>query len=156
MEVKSRFYIALSLLVLSLYAQGQDKSLFLELGGYGGFYSVNYEKPVIIKEASLKLRVGIGGFPLDQNSGILIIFPVGVNYEIGDGPHKLDLGIGHTITTSTLPSIHSQSNLSIGYLHRTDEKFWYRVSYTPLISHWVDFQYQHWVGICLGYRLSNR
>jgi len=152
----TRLNIVTLLLFAGFLSQAQDKSVFLELGGYGGIYSFNYEKPITIKETPLKLRMGIGGFPLDENSGTLIIFPLGLNYELGDGIHRLDLGVGHTVTTSTLPSIHSQSNLSIGYLHKTDEKFWYRVSYTPLISHWVDFQYQHWVGVSLGLKLNNK
>ena len=148
--------ISIFLLFLSLTTNAQDKSVFVEIGGYAGFYSINYQTPFEIKDIPLKLRLGVSAFPLDKNSGTLILFPIGLNYEIGTGQNRLDLGIGHTVTTSTLPSIHSQSNLSISFLRKTDEKFWYRVSYTPLISHWVDVQFQHWVGISLGYKLENK
>jgi len=74
--------ISIFLLFLSLTTNAQDKSVFVEIGGYAGFYSINYQTPFEIKDIPLKLRLGVSAFPLDKNSGTLILFPIGLNYEV--------------------------------------------------------------------------
>jgi hypothetical protein len=77
-------------------------SFFLQVGGAGLFWSVNYER--IFGDSDVSLRFGFGYIHLD---GVIfdhgfneedITLPAIINYYVGpSGPHKLQLGLGLTL-----------------------------------------------------------
>jgi len=73
--------------------------VYLELGGSGLTYSINYERLV---SENFALRGGIGITPgLLFIDGTLFTIPVSGSYLIGGDFSKLELGLGATYITST-------------------------------------------------------
>jgi hypothetical protein len=149
----------------------QKRSIFLEIGGSGGLGSINFEKPFWIpsdygprfrdicgsppySSYYLNWRAGISVTPIDKNNGVALIFPLLVNWIYGTGNHKLEVGGGLAPTITTKGSFYVKSPLVLGYRFQpADKKLFYRVTYTPIIGWLVDFQWQHWAGISIGYTL---
>jgi hypothetical protein len=82
-------------------ARTAENSIFLELLGNGGLYSINYEH--LFADSGFGARVGFSYFGIsaaDSTSSAsvsLITVPVLANYYIGGVNHKLQLGLGVTI-----------------------------------------------------------
>jgi len=73
--------------------------IYLEIGGFGLTYSINYERLV---SENFALRGGIGVTPgLLFIDGTLFTIPVSGSYLIGGDFSKLELGLGATYITST-------------------------------------------------------
>lgn len=147
--------------VLSLsntYGQ-KDRYLSIEAGGVGGFGSFNFEKSFYQKEKlNLIFRTGFSVSPFGSSSGVVLIFPVMIHAVIGQTNHKLDLGIGQA-PSATLPvsGVFARMPLNIGYKYEPQDKnHYWRVSYTPLVSYLVQFQWEHWAGITYGYKLKTK
>ncbi|MEL6592676.1 MAG: hypothetical protein AAFQ68_21435 [Bacteroidota bacterium] len=136
-------------------AYTQSRSLSLELGGSAGIASLNFEKA--FREAAnqqLSYRIGISGFPIDGNSGVALIFPLALQYRRGAGPHQAELAMGLNLSLTTRGKFFTQAIPAIGYRFQREEKRWFwKVSYTPLISFIFNWQYQHWAGLSIGYDL---
>ena len=82
-------------------------------------------------------------------------FPIMINSLIGRKNHLLELGIGQGVTITTRGSFFTLTTAAVGYRFESSEKPWFfRATYTPLISYLVDFQVQQWGGISLGYRFK--
>lgn len=130
-------------------------SLYFELGGSGGFGSFNFEWNFAAKNKyRWMLRTGISGTYIDKNNGAAFIFPVMVHGVYGK-THGLDIGLGQALTVTTKGAIFLRAPLSIGYRWEpTGKRLFYRFSYTPIISYIVDFQWEHWGGITIGYKLN--
>ncbi len=139
-------------------SNGTKRSLFFELAGSGGLGSVNFEQRFWEQNVTeLTWRAGFSLAPVDKNNGIGLVFPVMVNVLLGEKSHKLELGLGQGITISTHGSFFALTTAVIGYRYQSaDKKWFYRVSYTPLISYLVDFQIQQWGGLSIGYSLNNK
>ncbi|NOZ48019.1 MAG: hypothetical protein GXO79_14765 [Chlorobi bacterium] len=155
--------VKLTIFILILATQAfcqefvQKKSVYIELGGSAGFGSVNYEN-IFNKNGKIDLlwRIGISGFPIDKNAGFVFIIPTTISGLIGKKNHKIELGIGQGISMSTKGRFFSLTTPVIGYRYQNaGKRFFYRVSYTPLISYILDFQYQNWLGISIGYNLNS-
>lgn len=151
------------LTLISVFAYGQTesnrkKSLFLEIAGSGGVCSFNYEKHFYKKSnTEFTWRAGVSIAPIDKNNGTGIVFPLMINSLIGKNSHKLELGLGQGITITTRGSFFALTTTAIGYRYQSETKKWfYRVTYTPLISYLVDFQIQQWGGISIGYTINNK
>lgn len=136
----------------------KKKSIYFELAGSGGLGSINYEKHFFKKNSTeLTWRTGLSFAPIDRNNGIGIVFPVMVNTLIGKKANKLELGLGQGITISTKGSFFILTTAAIGYRYQSDSKKWfYRVTYTPLISYLIDFQFQNWAGVSIGYTFNSK
>ena len=75
---------------------------------------------------------------------------------IGKNSHKLELGLGQGITITTKGHFFALTTASVGYRYQSETKKWfYRVTYTPLISYIIDFQVQQLAGISIGYTFNN-
>lgn len=133
------------------------RSLYFELGGSGGFGSFNFEWNFKSTDNfRWMLRTGISGTFIDRNNGLGFIFPVMVHGVYGKN-HGLDLGIGQALTITTRGGIFLRTPLSIGYrLEPKEKRMFYRFSYTPIVSYLIDFQWEHWGGITIGYKLLPR
>jgi len=133
----------------------QGPYVFLEFGGSGGLASINIEHPVYTTQAfALDMRYGFSLAPIDRNNGTNLIFPVMVHGIWGPGSHKLDLGVGQTLSISTRGNFFLTAPMAAGYRYQPKGKYYFiRLSYTPLLSYLVDIQWQHWGGITFGYSL---
>jgi hypothetical protein len=129
------------------------KSLYFELAGSGGLGSINYES-TFLKKSTLEAtwRLGLTFAPIDKNNGVGIVFPIMANALLGENAHKLELGLGQGITITTKGSFFLLTTATIGYRYQSPSKKWfYRATYTPLISYIIDRQLQHWGGLSIGY-----
>jgi hypothetical protein len=87
-----------------LVAQG-GKSVFLEFGGNGLGFSVNYDARFTKIEKGPGFRAGVGVFPglnIGNNGSsifswpTILSIPVGVNYLFGKAPNYFEAGLGTT------------------------------------------------------------
>ena len=149
-------FLFFSTLIFGQEVYVKRRSIFFEIAGSGGFGSFNYEKHFCKRgKAEFTWRVGFSIAPIDKNNGTGIVFPLMINTLIGKSSHKLELGLGQGITVTTRGALFALTTAVIGYRYQSDEKKWfYRVSYTPLISYLVDFQIQQWAGISIGYTFN--
>lgn len=145
--------ICQSFLVVAQEDFEKRRSAFFELGGSGGLGSFNYEKHFLKKgNTEFTWRAGFSLAPIDKNNGVGLVFPLMVNALIGKNAHHLELGLGQGITITTKAHFFFLTTAALGYRFQTESKNWfYRITYTPLISYLVDFQVQHWGGISIGY-----
>jgi hypothetical protein len=121
----------------------KQNQVYLELGGCGLTYSINYER-LLSENFALRGGIGItpGWFFFD---GAIFTIPVTGSYLIGDGFSKLELGLGATYLTSTdievfglLPA-GSSSLIAfdgiIGYRGgRPQGGFIFRIAFAPMYS----------------------
>lgn len=157
---------------LAVSAQ-KNQYLSFELAGSGGLFSLNYERtlfgfeklePVadeltVPKKIGLKLnlRTGLSFTPISKNNGIVLVFRVMMHFTTYKGNHGFDLGLGQSLSISTKGSFFIRMPLSLGYrLEPQDKKFYWRFAYTPIMSYLFGFQYEHWGGITLGYKISKK
>lgn len=157
--IKTIIIITLSIVPALTYGQsGFNKrtSVFLELAGSGGIGSLNFERSFLKKSNTEYFwRAGLSLAPVDKNNGTGIVIPLMINTLIGKSPHKLELGVGQGITITTKGKFFALTTAAIGYRYQSDSKNWfYRATYTPLISYLVDFQIQQWGGISIGYTFN--
>lgn len=75
-------------------AKGTNKHIvYLELGGTGYFYSVNYERLLFNKKAFAGFaRVGFEYIPWNK-ADRLIHFPLGMNFTYGQKKHRFEAGL---------------------------------------------------------------
>jgi hypothetical protein len=158
---QTKFIILLTLISNITFGQTEfekRKSVYFELAGSGGVGSINYEKHFLKKNfTEFTWRAGLSFAPIDKNNGTGIVFPLMINSLIGKNSHKLELGLGQGITITTKGDFFVLTTAAIGYRFQPAIKKWfYRVTYTPLISYLVDFQIQQWGGISIGYTFSKK
>jgi|688.fasta_scaffold51727_4 hypothetical protein len=134
------------------------KSLYFEFGGSGGLGSMNLEKNIRTKGIhTLTWSAGFSIAPIDKNNGFGLVFPIMLHSLTGKKAHQLELGIGQGITVTTKGSFFALTTAAIGYRYQAENKKWfYRVTYTPLISYLIDFQVQQWAGFSIGYQLKTK
>lgn len=85
---KCRPLFFLLILNSSLEISGMHNTIFLEAGGPGGLVSINYE----LNFKKMGVHLGYGSFLLPPVQSI----PFGLSYFVGNGNHKLELGLGAT------------------------------------------------------------
>lgn len=117
-------------------------SIYLELLGNGIIYSVNYDRMFCNNVSG---RIGMTYFPaltsFFTTTENIFIMPVTLNYFIGDGNSKLELGAGIVYAQATLSTIFSNEEESasgiaetviIGYRYQQSEGgFLFRIGFTP-------------------------
>lgn len=154
-------FVFFQLISNSIFAQTEDpkgKFLFLEVAGSGGLGSINFEKEFCHKKnTAFTFRAGLSFAPIDKNNGFGIVFPIMVNSIIGKSAHKIEFGLGQGATITTKGSFFILTTAALGYRYQRDDKKWfYRITYTPLISYLVDFQMQQWAGVSIGYTFNKK
>ncbi len=168
------FYIILLLLLINDEVKSQldldnisKNLLYLEVGGIGGYGSLNYERIILIKE-KLKIgaRIGLSTYNVTDfrtkfNPDVII--PIGINGLYGNS-HKIMVGFGQTISNivSVNPSnwrtqrkTNLHLNFSLGYRYQKNEGgMMFGISYTPMVEFYKS--YRHWVGISVGYMFKSK
>jgi hypothetical protein len=155
--------IRLSFLGFLLYVSGnifsqRDSYASLELLGSGGIASLNYERDLLTKgPLDLQFRGGFSFLPIDNNNGTTLIFPAMIHAVFGQKTSRADLGFGMASSITTRAAYWFRFPLSLGYrIEPPSKNFYLRFSYTPLISLIFDRQWEHWGGLSVGFKLSNR
>ena len=128
---------------ISLQPGKRNNAVYLELGGQGGIFTINYER--LINDYAIR----VGGFAILFASA----FTGDINHLWGN-KHKFELGTGFIIEQSNLSGAFV--SLNIGYRYQANNGFLFRLGFTPLygISRSLDSEYQKLhpnVGISLGY-----
>ncbi len=119
-------------------------TFFLELGGNGMFYSLNYDR-ILLNRDNWKLSGRVGAMylpPLNERNRHMVGGPVEISYLRGRGRHFLELGLGGTVIYDTYALSNSRVNdlavmavARIGYRHQKPEGgFFYKVGFTPLLG----------------------
>ena len=131
-----------------------NRNIYFELGGSAGVGSFNYEHSLIEKEwYQLRWSAGLSVFPSDKNNGIVFVIPTLLHWLVGKTESKAEIGIGQALSVTTKASGFSMLTPFIGYRYQHPRYRWiYRVTYTPIISYLVQYQYQHWFGLSVGYQ----
>ncbi len=186
MKTKNRYtpLIAAFLLLAATasFAQAPSEPIsrntfFLELGGNGMFYSLNYDRILLNRDTwKLSGRVGALYLPLfGAGNRQMVGGPVEISYLRGRGRHFLELGLGGTVLYDTY-ALGSNSRINdlavmavarIGYRHQKPEGgFFYKVGFTPLLGALYNAYYPErgplllapfaypLVGLGLGYTLK--
>ena len=135
-------------------------SVYAELGGNGGLYSLNYDRILTSNKYVLSGRIGISiGQTLTNNlSGI---FPMELNALIfNETPHHLEMGVGVAPYIDYSKQFELYSSFRIGYRYQNFKKngVIFRAGFTPMkglisendISLNI-ISFIPWAGISLGY-----
>lgn len=138
-------------------------SVFLELGGNGLLYSLNYDHKFFDHASA---RIGAMYFPysnddpntFDGRLSILFV-PITANYLVGDGNSRLEIGGGPLIVrvsadgevdNELIDGVGSGVGFTgtLGYrLQPRNGGFLFRIGYTPAFAPGF---FQHWAGLSLG------
>jgi hypothetical protein len=110
-------------------------SVYLEVLGNGGFYSLNYDRLFC---NYFGVRIG-GSYVHLGDIGQMVSFPVMANFFIGGKHHKIELGVGYTIMNEAAPKDFSHwdteyfQTATLGYRYQSQENF-FRIGVTPLYT----------------------
>lgn len=124
-------------------------SFYVEAGGSGLWYSINYERFVF---AGQSLRIGLGYY--DR-----IGLPVLYNVLLGSGTHQLEIGLGGTFLLPVKQrdqlKTYAAGNLSYRWLFSTETGInFFRISFTPLVGNLSarpsEISFIPWGGVSFG------
>lgn len=136
--------------------------LYLEIGGAGGYGSVNYERVVLDKNKFvLTTRFGLSSYHIKDfknkfNPDVLI--PLAIYGSYGKN-HKIELGVGQILTNivqfdfiennlSRKTNFHTF--LSVGYRYqKSTGGMFFRFTYNQIFE--FNEYLNHWAGISFGY-----
>lgn len=145
----------------SMKAQREFPSApFVEVGGSGGFASVNFDKGFLsFKQGFLTGRIGLGYFQGEKyysNTFGVFVIPTMFNCMLGKNPNWLETGFGLSLGISVKPSIYSRITPTLGYRYqKTDDKgLFFRITYTPVLPSGFGDQFNQWAGISFGYSFA--
>ena len=151
--------------------------LYLELGGTGYYYSVNYERLLLNKsKIGVFARVGLEYIPFGQ-ADKLLHFPIGMNVTYGERKHRVEAGLAGLFRIDFSPGVGFGEGFyltdpptriflapSLGYRFHAKPNEWgssffLRVTFTPIIGMDV-FQDKPYflphAGISIGRTWSNQ
>lgn len=154
----------------------KKNTLFLELGGNGGYYSINYDRIVLDKQ-NWKLAGRIGAMIyreelnyLESNHQLTSAVPLELSYLRGKGNHLLELGLGLTPVYQNYVNpeesrVSEQLMLAtgrIGYRYqRSEGGLFFKAGFTPMLELGANpFSKSGntvfpWAGLAIGYTLTN-
>jgi hypothetical protein len=144
-----KYVIVILLFVLScsVYSQPKQNSIYFEALGNGGLYSFNYDR---MFTESLGGRIGFMYLSeLDfifTSINDLLLIPITLNYFVGSGNSKLELGGGIVyvsvsggeffgIKSSNKSSSNAAGTATIGYRYQQSSGgFLFRIGFTPFFN----------------------
>ena len=129
-------------------------SVFLEIGGNALLYSINYDRKI---SEHISLRTGVAGIPRISVISPTLSSPNMINYTIGRGDERLEIGIGFTAAITrtyvgekddTVTRAGVAPTAALGYRYQPVEDGWFiRGSFTPVFSGEGPLA---WVGFSIG------
>jgi len=139
----------------------KQNQLYLELGGNGLIYSINYER---LLSENFTLRGGFGITPgLIFVEGTFIHIPVTASYLIGSKTSKLELGLGATYFAGKDTEIFGLDAGDqflvfltgiIGYRYTSPAGFVFRVLFTPIYNSEEDPYFYPSFGLSFGFAFN--
>lgn len=158
MKTTLKIFIVVTMLLGSeINAQFKPNSIYFELLGNGGLYSINYDR---LFTENLGGRIGFMYFSADDSIidiDQLILVPIMLNYFVGEGNSKLELGAGIVmgsfktdfwglIIESSSPAVIGTA--TAGYRYQSlDGGLLFRAGFTPLF---VGERFITWGGLSVG------
>lgn len=163
------FYICPAFALCVCFSTAQSKTanefkhlVYIEVGGIGGYGSVNYEKIIFQRNyLAASARIGLSTYHLidfrnNFNPDMIIPFSMYLHYG---NKHKIELGTGvsfvslikkNPVTYKPERSIDIHYNYSIGYrFQKSSSHLFFRGALTPILEFNRFFRF--WGGISLGY-----
>lgn len=146
----------------SLNAQG-DKVIFLELGGHGTLYSVNYDFRFSKENFGLGLTTGLGihSYTLDDTvNGLIIAGGMELNKTWGENSWHPEIGVGFEILRdddgdNALVAILPRTTFAIRFQKQHSRFFFRTAIYLTGTLGYEDIRYPFiWAGIGLGYTFN--
>jgi hypothetical protein len=132
-------------------------NFYIELGGSGIFYSLNYEKYLFknkTEHLTWTARIGAAYNPIDYkflNTFFLekqtIMLPFTSSILIGSGKDKLELGTGFTMLTKNFNEQEIVPQLLLGLRVIDLNRVCLRLNYVPIFR---SGEIIHWIGVSLG------
>ena len=135
--------------------------LYIEIGGAGGYGSVNYEYLAMkLNKLKFSAKVGLSTYRLYDYTNEFnpeIIVPIGLHFYYGD-KHNIDLGLGQTITSVVYADNKTyqpkrqarlNTNLFIGYRYQGGKGLLFKIGYAPIIE--IQRVFRNWASLTLGY-----
>jgi len=159
---KSAFVLlaAISLTANKSNAQATAQNVFIEAGGPGLTFSLNYDTRLNSKRDGIGVRAGIGYLSVDDFS--LLSIPLQINYLSGQNGHYFEAGAG-----ATFLRLHSNpdnflfgngpgvfiGSATLGYRYQPlNSGFNFRANVDPIFDlHNFD---PFWFGISVGYTIK--
>lgn len=140
-------------------------SILLDIGGIGGYGSLNYEYSFFEKKnIILSSRIGFSFFrfkDFERKFNPDLLFPLSIQLRKKWKNHAVLVGVGQTISSIVKTSNdfsrkirknRLNGNLSLGYRFQKKSKpFFFQITYTPLFERYERFR--HWGGLGVGYNL---
>jgi hypothetical protein len=119
------------------------KAVFAEIGGTGGFLSLNYDTRLTRSNKGLGLRVGVGTIT-DLNSFGLTV-PFGLNYLAGEKSHFFEAALGATFFSFSEQNQDSWFSFTklkflapyvwLGYRYQpADKRFFFRAGFNQFFA----------------------
>jgi hypothetical protein len=140
------------------------RALYAELGGSGGFLSVNYDTRFSSRSnKGLGLRIGLGTIT-DLNSPGLTL-PFGLNYVAGEKAHFFEAALGATFFSFTGQNqdswFHFKKNnflapyYWVGYRYQpTDKRFFFRAGFNQFFASGLSgFVAEPFPGLSFGFSI---
>lgn len=174
--IRSRIGLTLPLLMIIIFAiqrlMAQEittvkpyPAISIELGGPGGYASMNFEKPFLqYKNTSFTIRAGFSTFHLRDYQNKFnpdLIVPLSIRAYTGKN-HQLEIGAGQVITSivvadaeenKKMRNLNLHSQLALGYRYAPEGKRWMAaISYSPIIDR--SHGYRHWAALSFSYILN--
>lgn len=155
--MKTILILIFSLITLttSFSQERNSSSLYLELGGNALLYSINYDKLI---SDDFGLRAGFMAFAAVGSSSAVVAVgvPVLANYFVGEGNHRLELGLGFTYMAGSVgvADVAAEGSGimptgSIAYRYQpVDGGFFFKVGFSPIKT---EYEFLPWGGLGLGY-----
>ena len=166
--------VLLSLLLGHTYAQSETtplckSSVYLEVGGVAGLWSLNYDWELREINENLQLlgRAGLGIYSEFNGAGFSdVIIPVSSMFLWGKSTHRVEVGGGITYYNWTFRDVLMQDGFSrktdllghliIGYrFQKLKGGLMFRVTYTPIIITDSNKLFEHWAGGSIGYTFKS-
>lgn len=166
--IKYRFSVIALILIInskafsqSDSAQGERNILYIEIGGIGGYGSINYERILLNKKCFMfGIRAGLSTYHLKDyknNYNPDLLIPLSINSYYGKN-HKVELGIGQTFTNIVLANLPEtdqtrksslHTNFSFGYRYQKTRGLMFRCVYSPIVA--FNRILRRWMGLSIGY-----
>ncbi|MEM6965737.1 MAG: hypothetical protein AAF573_13295 [Bacteroidota bacterium] len=143
-------------------------TILLDIGGTGGYGSLNYEYSFFEKKSMVfSARVGFSFFrfrDFERKWNPDLLFPFNVQLRKKWKNHSILFGVGQTISSIVKASADFSGkirqnrwngNVLLGYrFQKTSKPFFFQITYTPLLERYERFW--HWGGIGVGYNFIKR
>jgi len=136
--------------------QIKRNSLYIEIGGNTGSYSINYDL-IICHKNNFKLT-GRVGFSILPTNTCPTVFPIELNGLYGKTKQYFEYGIGYSPIIYLGKNKEKSSDLilaRLGYRYqKTDGGLFFRIGFTPIIKNADDefgqFRFTPWFGVSIG------